>query len=199
MKVKKNIEAVQQELPTESLIEQIIEQASGESKIQNEIQPLVGECVDERHPTLSGRVLLRWKSGDQLLVEKWVPCLQGVTVRKGDRVLVQKITNWPEPIVIGVVDGFANRPDHLHRSGPSISLKGDESLRIDSQEGQPLVEIFQEEQGPVVRLLSADVNLDLAGHLKINAESIEFAAHTGDVKITASDDVTVKGEMINLN
>ena len=159
----------------------------------------VGECLDDRHPTLLGRVLVLWQDSSSKSIEKWLPTLQGLSVRKLDRVLLQQPVNWPDPIILGVVDGCADRPEPERLPKNTIELKPDEAVRIDSHEGLALVEVFQENEGPVVRLLSDDVNLDLNGKLKISAQSIELTAKKGQVSISASSDVVVKGEIIALN
>ncbi len=163
------------------------------------IELFVGECLDDRHPSLTGRVLVAWQDERASTIEKWLPTLQGLSVRKLDRVLLQQPVNWPEPIVFGVLDGCADRrrPDLVAEH--SIELKPDEAVRIDSCNGSPLVEICQENDQPVVRLLSDDVNLDLNGKLEISAQSIDLKAKQGQFSITAEGDVVVKGEIIELN
>ena len=162
---------------------------------------LVGECVHDAHPTLLGRVRVRWTEPGQggEVREQWLACLLGVIVRQQDRVLLQLPDNWPEPVVTGVVDGFAMRPEAARLPGPSVDLRGDESLRVRGEDGQQLLEIFQEEGGPVVRLLDPDLHLELPGELRIRAEQITLEATRGDVELRASDDVNVLGEMIHLN
>ena len=159
----------------------------------------VGECLDDRHPSITGRVLISWQDAQSNTIEKWLPALQGLSVRKFDRVLLQQPVNWPEPIVFGVVDGCADRPEPDFESKHAIELKPDVAVRIDSHNGSPLVEICQVDDQAVVRLLSDDVNLDLNGKLKISAQSIDLAAKRGQVSITAEGDVVVKGEIIELN
>lgn len=159
----------------------------------------VGECLNDLHPTLFGRVLIRWKDSNSNSIEKWLPTLQGLSVRQFDHVLIQQPVNWPDPIVFGVLDGCADRPEPERLAKNTIELKSDEAVRIDSHDGQALVEVYQENNGPVVRLISDDVNLDLNGKLKISAQSIELAAKKGQVSISASSDVVVKGEIIALN
>lgn len=163
------------------------------------LEVFVGECLDDRHPSIAGRVMITWQDEQSNTMEKWLPTLQGLSVRKLDRVLLQQPVNWPEPIVFGVLDGCADRPLPERESKHSIELKPDEALRIDSDKGNPLVEVFQEKNQPVVRFLSKDVNLDLNGKLNICAESIDLAAKKGQVSITAEADVVVKGEIIELN
>ena len=52
------------------------------------VSAAVGQCSDERHPTLLGRVQVRWTGpgGEGHLA--WLACLRGVVVRQGDRVLL---------------------------------------------------------------------------------------------------------------
>jgi hypothetical protein len=51
----------------------------------------------------------------------------------------------------------------------------------------------------VVRLLDGDVNLEVAGGLRIDAQRIELHARRGAVEVSASDDVVVRGETVHLN
>lgn len=160
---------------------------------------LVGEVVDARHPSLRGRVRVRWSDLEGQLFEKWLPALQGLPVRVSDRVLLTQPSNWPEYVVTGVIDGFARRPEVDREEKASLELKRDEALRVKSQSGEDLLELFDTETGPVVRLLGPDVDLDLPGKLRIRAGSIELEAKRGQARITASDDVVVRGETVHLN
>lgn len=160
---------------------------------------LVGEVVDDRHPSLRGRVRVRWSDLEGQLFERWLPALQGLPVRISDRVLLTQPSNWPEYVVTGVIDGFARRPEVDRHERASLELKRDEALRVKSQSGEDLLELFDTESGPVVRLLNPDVDLDLPGKLRIRAGSIELEAKRGQARITASDDVVVRGETVHLN
>ena len=176
------------------------EAASSDLPTPSDTRPaLVGECTDDRHPTLMGRVRVRWSAGNGETCEQWVPALHGLTIREADRVLLQHPSNWPEPIVVGVVDGFAVRPETARVPGPQISLAGYEALCISTVDGAKLLEVYHDESGPVVRLLQEDVHLDLPGKLHIDAKSIELEAKMGGITIKAKDDVVVQGEMIDLN
>jgi hypothetical protein len=159
---------------------------------------LVGECVADRHTTLVGRAQIRWLGQDGNAQERWLPCLMNVAVRMGDRVLLLEAANWPEPIVVGVVDGFAARSESPSR-GPTVELKSDESLCVVSEAGQPLVEVSRGDKGALVRLLGEDVDLEVSGDLRLSAKAIELRARQGDVRVEATDDVVVKGETIELN
>lgn len=160
---------------------------------------LVGEVVDDRHPSLRGRIRVRWSDLEGQIFEKWLPALQGLPVRISDRVLLTQPSNWPEYVVTGVLDGFARRPEVEREEKAALELKRDEALRVRSQSGEDLLEVFEDENGPVVRLLTGDVDLEIKGKMRLRAESIELEATRGAARVTASDDVIVKGETVHLN
>jgi hypothetical protein len=160
--------------------------------------PCVGECLDARHPTLQGRVRVRWTTPTGEPRERWVPTLQGLSVRAGDRVLLVALAHEPEPVVTGVIDGFAARPEATAQ-GPSVTLAPGESLRVVGADGTALVELRQSPAGPVVRLLSMDAAIELPGRLSVTADAIALHARRGAVELSATDDVAVRGEAIRLN
>jgi hypothetical protein len=159
--------------------------------------PLVGECIDARHPTLAGRVRVRWATTEGTL-EDWLPALRGLTVRAQDRVLLVQTRAEPAPIVVGVIDGYAPR-EAEQRPGPSLTLANDEVFTVRAENGTPLLEIARNADGPIVRLLTRDTQLELPGQLRIHAAEIELSARRGSVRIEASEEVVVRGEMIRLN
>lgn len=161
--------------------------------------PLVGEVLEAEHPTLQGRARVRWSDDRGEKEEAWLPCLQGLTVRARDRVLVQRASNWPEAIVVGVLDGFARRPEAPVREAARLRLRADETLTVSGEDEQPLLELRQEAQGTRVRLLREDVDVEMPGRLRLAARELELRARSGDVRIRASDDVRVDGEAIRLN
>ncbi len=182
-----------------SLLDAVLNQTPSSPTSKMTTQPSVGDCVADRHPTLLGRNHIRHPDGNGEPVERWLASLYGLPVRTHDRVLLLQPGNWPEPVVIGVIDGFAVRPEMTSSTAANLELRSDEVIRIHGCRGEPLVEVRQQESGPVVRLLSLDVNLELPGKLKVSAKSIELEARQGGVNIAASDDVNVKGEVIKLN
>lgn len=161
--------------------------------------PRVGEVLDARHPVLQGRARVAWREVDDDVREAWLPCLQGLAVREGDRVLLQTAANWPEPLVTGVIDGFARRPEAPAREGARLALQADETLVVTAADEQPLLEVQQRPEGVRVRLLRDDVDVDLPGRLRLVAAELELRASAGDVTIAAGDDVVVTGEVIRLN
>ena len=131
--------------------------------------------------------------------ERWLPTLYRLPVREADRVLVAWAANWDEPVVIGVIDGFARRPEVPAREGASLTLAADECLRVRSQDGAELVEVRQEEEGPVVRLLEPGVDVEVPGAFRVRADAIRLEARKGAVEVEATDDVIVRGEIVRLN
>ena len=101
--------------------------------------------------------------------------------------------------MVGVVDGFAPRPEAPRLPGPTVPLRADESVRVRTAEGQDLLEVRPTDQGPVVRLLHDDLDLELPGRLRLRAETIRLQATRGNVELSATDDVELVGEMIHLN
>lgn len=157
--------------------------------------PFVAEVVDDRHPTLIGRVRVREHGGD----ERWCPTLQGLPVRIGDRVLLQRARGFSEPLVVGVIDGFASRPEPEHAEAGRVELRRDEAVRIADHRGRALLEIAEGESGPVVRILSEDLELDVPGRLRLTARQLELRANGGNAVLEARDDVIARGEAIHLN
>lgn len=160
-------------------------------------QPVVATCLEDTHPTLGGRVLAEWRH-DGHLFRHWLPVLQHLTVRKGDRLLVQFAANHPEPLVAGVVDGFNTRPEAPRREAASVGLKADETLTVADSQGQPLATLRQEAGGPVLALATGDMDLELAGGLRIRAAHLRLES-AGDLELVADGDVTAKGDIITLN
>lgn len=182
-----------------SILEDLLDAPHGRGEPVAAATCLIGECVDDRHPTLQGRVRVRLADAGGPARELWVPALQGLPVRVADRVLLMRPGNSDEWIVTGVVDGFARRPEVAKQDAARLELRLDEAIRVVSSEGHELLEISRGQAGPVVRVLGPDVAVELAGKLAIKATSVELEATSGPVTLKASDDVVLKGEVVRLN
>jgi hypothetical protein len=185
-----------------TVLDEMLEKADPEPSFltpTGAMEILVGEIVDTKHPVLRGRVRVRWSDLEGQTFEKWLPTLHGLPVRTSDRVMLTRALNWPEHVVTGVIDGFAKRPEIERETAAAIEIQRDEAVRVRSSSGEDLVEVFEDERGPVIRLLKEDVDLDLQGKLRVRAKSIELEAKEGQARIKASDDVVVNGEVIHLN
>ncbi len=160
---------------------------------------LVAEVVDDASPEVPGRVLARWSEPGGAGAERWLAVLAGVTVRVADRVLLACPANWPEPVVAGVLSGFPVRPPEARRAGAIVALRGDECVRVEAASGSAICEVFEGAAGPVVRLCQPDVKVEIAGALRIAAATIELEARAGEARVSATDDVVVRGERVRLN
>ena len=164
-------------------------------------QPFVAWCTDVTHPSLPGRVKIRREpaaGAHEAEPEHWVPALHGLDIRVGARVLVQSAEGCPEPIVIGVIDGPAHAEVPPER-GAAVVLGREQAVRVESPDGQALLEIVQDEHGPIVRLLGGASRIELPGKLSISAAELELKASSGSARIEASDEVQVCGKVIHLN
>jgi hypothetical protein len=157
---------------------------------------LVGVCVDDRHPTLAGRVHVRFTdgAGEHAM---WLATLAHLPVRCEDRVLLLQPGNWPEPVVVGVLDGLRAREAATHAAA-TLTLRSDETLQIQDADGAPLLAIVPTPAGPVLRLTHADQRLEIDGRLAFAADAIAFVAR-GEMSLSAGGDVIVTGEEIKLN
>jgi hypothetical protein len=161
---------------------------------------LVGTCIDDQHPTLAGRVLVRFadRGGDQARErELWLATLAHLPVRREDRVLLLQPGNWPELLVVGVIDGLRERTAATSAAAV-LTLKNDETLEIRDQDGTALLTVAPTPAGPVLRLARADQRLEIAGRLAVAADAIALEAR-GEVTLAAGGDVVVTGEEIKLN
>lgn len=160
----------------------------------------VGVCVTGEHPTLSGRALVRWRDGDHVRHEAWLPQMKGLLLRRGDRVLLTMPDNHDEPIVMGVLDGLGRRSSApAAEDGPLVRLAPNEALRVAAADGTPVLEVTVTDAGPQVRLLVGPAGIEMPGTLRLSADDIELEAKQGEVRVTATGDVKVKGEVIRLN
>jgi hypothetical protein len=157
---------------------------------------LVGVCVDDRHPSLAGRVLVRIVDGEGER-ERWLATLAHLPVRCEDRVLLLQPGNWPEPLIVGVIDGLRPRTAPT-RAAAALTLRSDETLEVRDSDGTPLLAITPTPAGPVLRLARADQRLEIAGRLAFAADAIDFVAR-GEMSLAAGGDVVVTGEEIKLN
>jgi hypothetical protein len=158
-------------------------------------QPLldIGDCVDDTHPTLAGRVRVRTQTREQ-----WLPCLATVRARCGDRLLVAQLGDGSS-LVVGVVDGLRERSPQPARVDNTRRIRDDEAIVIESSAGEPLVEVRAEAGRTTLRVLSATTRIEGAGKLELAGESIEVVATKGPIVLSANEDVRVTGETINLN
>lgn len=155
----------------------------------------LAEVLAAEHPTLSQRARVRLPGG----AERWALVLAGVALRAGDRVLVASVAGCEEPVVTGVVDGFARRPERPARAAAALRLRPDEVVVVEAPDGAPLAELSARDGAVHLRLLGSGTSLASDGPLRLSGEAVTIEARRGDVTLEASDDVRVRGEVIKLN
>jgi hypothetical protein len=163
---------------------------------------LVGECVDTHNPHLPRRVLVRTRDQDGTPVTAWLPILADLRVRAGHKVLLSKPENWPEPVVIGALEGLDQGDEGRATSvdgGPELRLEQGQAIMIADPAGQPLLELQATADGPRIVLLRADLSIDALGCLRFGAQRIELHAREGGVDIRTDGDAVVRGRVIRLN
>ncbi len=160
---------------------------------------VIGICVKSEHLTLKNRCLVQWTDAEKQENRYWLPCLNGVTPQVHDNLLIFYPNNWSEPVIVGVLDSIKKKVDRDPVPGPAVQLNKQEALHILNADGTPLVEVRQGKNGPILRLMNEDIDIEVPGKLCFSAKSIDMAALQGEVNIKATDDVIVKGETIQLN
>lgn len=159
---------------------------------------IAGACVDERHPSLQGRIRVAPLPEGPRFEEQWVATLMGTPVRRGDRVLLLPVAPVGL-VVIGVLDGFAKRPESPKTTAAIVELKRDEALTVQAADGTTLVELTQGDQGPRLTVHSDDLEVRAPGRLRLRGKTVQIEAEQGQIDLKATDDVVVRGETIRLN
>ena len=160
---------------------------------------IVGECIDDRHPAIVGRVCVRWNDETGAQHERWCATTQNLAVRTGDRLLLTRPGNWPELVVTGVLDGFAQRPEVPPAEAARLELRADEVMVVADHRGRPLLEIQSSEAGPVLRLRQPGLSLETDEHLQLRADWITIESKKGPVRIASVAHVVIEGDHISLN
>ncbi|NVB42384.1 hypothetical protein G6O69_31465 [Pseudenhygromyxa sp. WMMC2535] len=171
---------------------------------------LVGECLETHHPHLPRRVFVRVRDPDGVPIMAWLPTLDGLRVRVGDRVLLTRPDNWPEPVVTGVLAGLGGpkpepepdpeaEPARDAEPGPELQLQAGERLTVRGPEGAVLLRIASTTRGPELTLLDRDVDFEIPGRLRLGAQKIELHAGAGGIDVRTEGDAVVRGRVIRLN
>ena len=162
--------------------------------------PLIGEVVDTHHPHRSGRILVRWDADADSRHEAWLRPTAHVRPRCGDRVVVERPRNYCEWIVTGVLLGEPEAPQPLPAEPAArVALEPGKALRIDGSDGTPMAEIQQSAHGPVLRLLSRDLEVAVDGRLRFSADRIECVSGQGGTDLRSDGEMVMRSPRIRLN
>jgi len=160
---------------------------------------ILATVAEEARSALPARVRVSWEDGDGAERSMWVVKLQGLVPRLDDKVIVTFPSNGAEPVVTGVVDSLARKPDLRRTEGPNLVMKEDERLQISGPDGKPWLEVEAHPEGPRLRFLVSPEGLDLPGTIKISGDAVELKARQGEIRLDASGDVRIMGEIVRLN
>ena len=161
-------------------------------------EPIIGTCIGSSNPANPSRVLIEWQSSGRHHVE-WLPCVRSITPTEGDEVLLLYLRNRELPVVTELM-GVSGEDEWTHpQAGGRLILRPEDTITIVTSAGRPLIEICQNENGPVVRIANKNTQISVDENLSISAKSIELSATQGEVKVTSTDDVVIAGKLIRLN
>ena len=178
----------------------VVDRLDPEPRAADIAGPLVGECLDPHHPSIVRRALIAWTDGQGGEERRhWLPTLQGLSLRRGDRVLLMRPKNYEEAVIVGVLDGFVRREPVDAARGPVVELKPDEVVTVTDEAGRPVAELRQGDGGPSIALIGDDCRLEVAGRLILSGRDVVITAREGNAAVEAAGDVDIKAETINLN
>ncbi|WP_322074523.1 hypothetical protein [Burkholderia cepacia] len=168
---------------------------------RRESSTLIGEVTDTHHPDAMGLIRVKWSEQDGKTCERWLECVDGVKPRIGDRVLLQSPVNWPEPLIAGLLTrkGHGEPVKPVVEPAVAISLEADKCVQITDAAGTPLLQVRASPDGPVVTLLNRNVNVEVAGKLRLSAQTLELDGGRGGVDIRTEADTVVRSRYVRLN
>lgn len=166
-----------------------------------EATDLIGDVTDTHHPDRAGRVLVRWSTPEGTGCERWLECLDGVTPRIGDRVLLQVPANWPEHLVCGVLRraGSGDPVEPTIEPAVALEIAPDKCVQVSDASGRPLLQVRASPDGPIVTLQNRNVNIEVAGKLRLSAQTLELEGGRGGVDIRTEADTVVRSRYVRLN
>ncbi len=190
--------------PSATTLEELLEDASRIHATALGEGPLVGECLDTHNPHLPGRVLVRARGEDGDTATAWLSTLSDLRIRAGDRVVLDKPRNWPEPVVLGVLttaskSSSSKASPPLDPDGPHVQLEPGSGLTVVGPKGEALLRLSATPEGDTrIQLLPAGLDLDVHGKLRLSADRLELRARDG-IDMRTEGDTIVRAHVIRLN
>lgn len=168
---------------------------------RRESSTMIGEVTDTHHPDAMGLIRVKWVLRDDTTCERWLECVDGVKPRIGDRVLLQSPANWPEYLIAGLLmrKGHGDPVQPVVEPAMALSLEAGKCVQIADASGCPLLQVRASHDGPVVTLLNRNVNIEVAGKLRLSAQSLELEGGRGGVDIRTEADTVVRSRYVRLN
>ena len=164
---------------------------------------LLCEVLDTHHPHLPGRVGVAWHNPDGTRLERWVSIVSGLHLCRGDQVLMLKPANTSSWVITqkltSAIAADNQRDTPSDANARTLRLERGEVVRVATADGEMLLEVASEREGPVVRLVQPQIDLEVAGRFRVRAETIELEASEGGVDVRTSGEVVMRGRPIRLN
>lgn len=162
---------------------------------------LIGEVTDTHHPDAMGRIRVKWATGAGDACERWLEPVTGVKPAIGDRVLLQAPANWPEYLIVGRLGrtGCGEPVEPAVEPAAVLSLEADKCVQVSDASGCALLQVRASADGPVVTLLNRNVNIEVAGKLRLSAQTLELEGGRGGVDIRTEADTVVRSRYVRLN
>ncbi|KVO41491.1 hypothetical protein WJ75_06015 [Burkholderia ubonensis] len=162
---------------------------------------LIGEVTDTHHPDAMGLIRVKWAMQDGNTSERWLECVEGVKPGIGDRVVLQSAANWPEHLITGLLKrkGRGEPVEPIVEPAVALALESDKCVQVSDASGCPLLQVRASPDGPVVTLLNRNVNIEVAGKLRLSAQTLELEGGRGGVDIRTEADTVVRSRYVRLN
>jgi hypothetical protein len=177
----------------------------------------LGEIVDTHNPHLTGRVLVRWLDAHGASHEHWLAYAANTRAQIGVRVLLTRPANWSEWVVVSSLVATGPQTHIVEDSSPAnsvnstnadtinpdhqrhtIRLEANEPLHVETADGKPLFELLHRDTGAVLRL-GSDLNLELPGTFRVDAERIELHSGQSGTDNRSEGEVMYRASRIRLN
>ena len=84
---------------------QLMDEAESGRNLAQAPSSLVGDVLDSAPLNFPGRALIRWRTLEGMLQERSLSVVKGLSLERGDLVLLHRPDNWPEWLVTHVVEG----------------------------------------------------------------------------------------------
>ena len=141
----------------------------------------VGEIRETAAANSAGRVLVRWVEEKDLVQERWLAVVRGVELKQGDKVLLQRPTNWPDWVVMGALESESN-PDATRQvmakrieTEKEKEKETEEKKMVDLKIDGRRIEIEGQEE-VVLRCGQASITLRRNGRVVIRGAYVETRA-----------------------
>ncbi len=206
--LKQSQDAVTEEESSSDTILDALIKSSNDTKTSpkpsNSTGILLGEIVDTHHPDIPGRLFIRWNDEHGKTQQRWLMYSIANGIQIGKKVLLAKPDNWGEWLVVSILAAAHALPDNVeekeveHKADNNITLKEAETIKVETESGNSLLDITHYENGAVLRL-GKDITFEFDGTFRIDAERIELNSKQGGTDLRSDGEMVYRSPRIRLN